>query len=258
MPGTSVKTRLQEFLKESHLSQTDFCRMLGVSNTYVGAMRKGIPADKLKKICELFPDLNRDWLIYGEGSMLLSKKGEDKEKKSGISPDHEVPLLPAEAFAGGLEKWSSGAKRDECQRMVSPLGGADFAITLRGDSMEPRYHDGATLIIKKINDKAFIPWGHPMVIDTENGVYIKNLLPDGQDSNTIPQSRGNAEGDGKDDDSEKEDVNGANNDDKEKTEKPEFYIASSINPKYPPFRIPKSSIFGIYRVMGAIDFSVSI
>ena len=222
MADIPIKARVLEFLKAKKLTQTEFCNRMGVCNTYVGAMRKGMAPDKIKRMCEIFPDLNRDWLVYGEGEMLRNlSEQEDK----GISRDYETLLLPVDAFAGDLQLWSDGVRATDCRRIVSPVSGADFAIPIKGDSMEPRFHDGSLLLIKKINDKAFIPWGHTLVVDTENGVYIKNLLPDDKSENGFGE---------------------------------EYVIARSINPNYPPFRIPISSIYGIYRVMGTIDIYTAI
>ena len=54
-----------------------------------------------------------------------------------------------------------------------------------------------------------------MVIDTVNGVLVKNLfLYDGSD---------------------------------------DFVEARSMNPKYPPIKIPTDSIYGIYRVIGSFE-----
>lgn len=216
---SSVKYRLIEFLKKKRITQSEFCRELGVAPTYIGAMRKGLSLDKLRKVCDMFPDLNRDWLQYGEGEMLKPEKEDD----TIISKEYETLLLPVEAFAGGLQMWSQGVRRNDCRKIVSPISGADFAIPIKGDSMEPRFHDGSTLLIKQINEKSFIPWGHPMVVDTENGVLVKNLMPDDD-----PKDGG------------------------------EYVIAESLNPKYPPFKIPISSIFGLYRIMGTIEIYPNI
>ena len=216
---STVKSRLLEYLKYKRISQIEFTKSIDVSSTYIGAMRKGIPAGKLKRISERYPDLNRDWLLYGEGEMLLDP--EEEANRTHRERGYETLLLPVAAlFAGNLQAWSEGVSHNQCQRIVSPVFGADFAIPVKGDSMEPKFHDGSVILIKKINEKAFIPWGNAMVIDTENGVYIKNIYP-----------------------SEK---NGQDNSD-------EFLIAKSLNPNYPPFKIPTSSIYGIYRVMGSMD-----
>lgn len=218
--NTTVKSRLLQFLKSKRISQMEFTKKLGVSSTYIGAMRKGIPAEKVKKIKELYPDLNKDWLLYGEGEMLVSREENDRLDIDG----YETLLLPVEAFAGGLQLWSEGVRRKDCRRIISPVNGVDFAIPINGDSMEPRFHDGSTLLIKKINDKAFIPWGHAMVIDTENGVLLKNLLPGETDSSSGEK----------------------------------YVTAESLNPKYPPIKIPYSSIYGIYRVMGVVDIFTTL
>ena len=212
MSENTVKDRLLHFLKSQRISQVEFTRNLGVSPTYVGAMRKSIPAVKMKKIIELYPELNRDWLLYGEGEMLVENEPAEvlADKK-----EYETLLLPVEAFAGGLQMWSDGIHASQCSRIITPISGVDFAIPVSGDSMEPLFHSGSRLLIKRINDKAFIPWGHPLVIDTENGVLIKKVMPSKE---------------GKD-----------------------FITAESYNPKYPPFEIPMESIFGLYRVMGALD-----
>lgn len=43
-----------------------------MTNGYVAAMRKGFGEDKLNNVLTAFPDLNRDWLLFGEGEMLKS------------------------------------------------------------------------------------------------------------------------------------------------------------------------------------------
>lgn len=81
--------------------------------------------------------------------------------------------------------------------------------------MKPKFHDGTILFIKKINDAAFIPWGNVMVLDTENGAFVKEIYP-GDNEDTIE--------------------------------------ARSINPQYPPMQIPKNSIYEMYRVLNATKF----
>lgn len=215
MSESTVKERLLAYLKEKRISQIEFTRNLGVSATYVGAMRKGISASKQRKLFELYPDLNRDWLLFGEGEMLRPTVDNTKDQADS---EYEALLLPTEAFAGGLQMWSEGIELADCIKVKTPISGVDFAIPIKGDSMEPRFHDGSILMIKRINEKAFIPWGHPMVIDTENGVLIKKVMPD--------QDRDGFE---------------------------ECIVAESINPAYPPIKIPTASIYGMYRVLGTME-----
>lgn len=218
--SSSFKTRLLTLLKAKRMSQTEFCNHLGVSATYIGAMRKSMPAARLKKVYELFPDLNRDWLLYGDGEMLVAPQDGNRFKSEYI-----VPLLPVEAYAGNLQDWSEGVRLEDCDRIVSPVPGADMAIKVTGNSMEPEIYGGSTLFIKKINDRAFIPWGNPMVVDSENGVLVKMLYPTAEEG--APLSR-----------------------------RPRYIEARSYNRDYPPFLIPTESIFGLYRILTiARDYS---
>lgn len=68
----TVKERIVEYAKEKHITVRDFERQGGLSNGYVNAMRKGFGAEKLENVLSAFPDLSRDWLLYGEGPMLVS------------------------------------------------------------------------------------------------------------------------------------------------------------------------------------------
>lgn len=212
---STVKGRLIQFLREKNITQTEFCKNLGVAPTYIGAMRKGLSPKKLAQVFQLYPDLNRDWLMFGEGEMFIEP--DDEKSPAAPTDGYEVRMLPVEAFAGGLKNWSDSVSDYQCERIISPIPGVDFAIRISGDSMEPEFHDGSTILIKRINEKAFIPWGNPMVIDSENGVLVKLVYP-------LP-------------------------DDEESIE------ARSLNPKYPPFSIPTSSIYGLYRVMGTIKLT---
>ncbi|MDE5874933.1 MAG: hypothetical protein K2H15_04740 [Muribaculaceae bacterium] len=203
----TVKQRLLTFLRSRGISNSEFARRLGVSVAYLGAMRKSMPEEKVAKVVELFPMLNRDWLLYGEGEMLLPVE----EKAVSEIDEYRVPLLPVEAHAGSLQMLSQGVALSDCEMIVAPRKGVDMAIRVSGDSMEPQIFSGTILYLKRINEKAFIPWGHPMVIDTENGVLVKVVQPSDQG--------------------------------------PQYITAVSYNAKYPPISIPMSSLYGIYRVL---------
>lgn len=208
----TVKDRLLRFLQAEKISNSEFSRQMGLSPAYVGAMRKSMPEEKVARLMELYPNLNRDWLLYGEGDM-YQKGSADKTVPEDVA-DYVVPLLPVDAFAGNLQMWSEGVALADCEKVIAPVKGADFAIRVSGDSMEPFIFSGMIILIKKINDRAFIPWGNPMVIDTENGVLVKIVQPSQEGSSYIE--------------------------------------AQSYNPKYAPIQIPKQSVYGLYRVLATI------
>lgn len=216
-PEETMKQRLITLLKAKHMTQTEFARHLGVTPTYIGAMRKGMPKERLKVVFDMFPDVNRDWLLYGEGEMFVA----NDENTLDLSKGYVVPMLPVEAFAGNLQLWSQGVQLKDCEKVVSPVPGVDFGIRVSGNSMEPEFQNGSVLFIKRINEKAFIPWGNPMVIDTENGVVVKVVYP-------VNEEGAHADRDCR------------------------FIEARSYNPAYPPFLIPTESIYGLYRIITGI------
>lgn len=207
-----VKERLLEFLKAEGITNSEFTRKMGLSPAYIASMRKSMPPEKVEKLMNLYPQINRDWLIYGDGEMYRDFNDEN------INPHrldrHLVPLIPAQAHAGSFEMYAEGVELNDCKKIYSPYSGSQFAIQVIGDSMEPEIKSGSVLFIEKINDQAFIPWGNPMVLATENGSLVKMLFP---------SSKGN-----------------------------DYLEARSYNEKYPPFEIPTSSIYGIYRIRGLL------
>ncbi len=210
---TTVKGRLLAFLKDQRIPQIEFCRKLGVAPTYIGVIRKSIPPEKINRIVSIYPNLSRDWLLYGEGEMYANRSGDPRKYLQEAG--YMVPLLPVTAFAGNITAWSQSINVNDCEKVISPVQGVDFAIRISGDSMEPEFHDGSIILIKKIDDKAFIPWGHPMIVDSSNGVFFKDVYP---------------------------------------SEKGKKYIeAKSINTKYPPLQIPQDCIHGLYRVVTTLN-----
>lgn len=73
----TIKERLILFCKKINISRSALARSIGVSATYVGSIRKSIAPDKLQRIAEVYPDLNIDWLITGQGEMLREVKQND-------------------------------------------------------------------------------------------------------------------------------------------------------------------------------------
>ena len=68
----TIKDRTIEFVRFKGITMKTFEMRCGLSSGYVTSMRKGFGADKLNNVLTAYPELNRDWLLYGEGQMLKS------------------------------------------------------------------------------------------------------------------------------------------------------------------------------------------
>ncbi len=221
-----IVSRIEQIMTFFNLNQSQFARRIGVRQPNLSAIMKRERAcgDGIMNKILLSFDIRKDWLLTGEGEMLKPNFKVDEieiptkeELKQVLVKGYWVPLIPTEALANSLAEYiGPGVRRTDCQNIISPVPGAEFAITISGDSMEPKFHDGMVVFLKKINDAAFIPWGNTLVLDTENGAFIKDVFPV-KDNESLIEAR-------------------------------------SLNTIYPPLIIPKSSIYGMYRVLNATKF----
>lgn len=161
----------------------------------------------IARFAEVFPDINADWLLTGKGNMLKTNNPDTPDCRGDVIL---IPLLPLAAQGGSLNDFIVSVKSDDCEKIVSPIRGVDFAMTVSGDSMDPEYPSGSKILIKKINEKAFIEWGRVYVLDTCNGSVIKKILPGST---------------------------------------PEAVSCVSINAHYPPFQVAFDDVYGMYRVL---------
>ena len=179
-----------------------------------GYVRKAkvITKPRQMQLQSIYPNVNIEWLLSGKGDMLLP--GSDfKPHQQTTKQDPQskiVPLIPISAQGGSLNDFSTSVMNYECEKVVSPMMDVDFAISISGDSMAPEYPSGCQVLIKKINESAFIEWGKVYVLDTCNGTIIKKLMP---------------------------------------SESSDRVVCVSINPAYPQFEVAFKYIQGIYRVM---------
>lgn len=54
----SVKKRLKDYIKSLNMSIKDFETSINASNGYVNSITKGIGSEKLKRIIEIYPNLD--------------------------------------------------------------------------------------------------------------------------------------------------------------------------------------------------------
>lgn len=111
----SVKNRLLQFLEHKNISQKRFEEMCGLSNGYVNNIRKSIKLDTYKeKIEPIFPELNKKWLLLGEGEMLVEEEEEEpylraERNKYGLSLQRiqeltNLPLKTLKAYDNGSKE----------------------------------------------------------------------------------------------------------------------------------------------------------
>lgn len=211
--SNGIKERTIQFVKYKGLKMKEFEELCKLSSGYVTSMRKGYGQEKLNNVLTVFPELNREWLLYGEGSML----NEDLSCTSSLKKKEEKsdtrPRIPYDAAAGTLTETIEGVTEYQCEEVpvISAFPKYDFTIRIVGRSMEPEYFAGDEVACMKVNEKRFLQWGRVHVLDTTQGVVIKRIYDNG-----------------------------------------DSIICRSYNPEFPDFIIPKEDIRSYNLVVGSL------
>lgn len=202
---------LKGFRQAFGLTQKNIADIFNCGQANVSSMEKSmrdLEPEQYKKLCERFDVASVDKFKVTD-FIYDSKKKECASNNNG----YITYLLPMSAMGGSLTGFAEpGVLLQNCEAVVSPIENVDFAITVYGDSMAPEYPSGSRILIKKINPDLFIDWGKVYVLDTPNGVIVKEV------------HESNREG---------------------------YVSCYSINPdpKFKSFDVLMSEIFGMYRVL---------
>lgn len=154
---TSVKQRIVEYIKYKGLSHKRFETAAGLSNGYLNSLRHSPSPMKLQSIVEAFPDLNRDWLLTGNGYM-LNDDSDAKVVGKFISDDLvNVPYVPTNAAASFVENLY-GIEYDmeeygvSQENMETLSDGTYVVFGVERDSMAPTIMPGAKILCRIIDE----------------------------------------------------------------------------------------------------------
>lgn len=185
------RLRFQGIIK----SQKEFARLIGTSENSMSRAMKGDEAYLTEKLI---------------AKVEAAVKHYNSAQSNDTDDQESILVIPTGARAGTLADFAQSVSAYDCEKIISPIKGADYAIQVTGDSMSPEYPSGSIILIKRINEKAFIEWGKTYVLDTDNGAVIKNIR---------------------------------------RTDNPEVVECISTNPAYQPFTVDTHYIRGWYRVL---------
>ena len=133
----------------------------------------------IDKILSTYQDLNRVWLLTGEGEML-----NENNTKATQDSQAGIPLIPQAAMAGALGSSDNQWMGYQCERYLIPgFEDCDFLIRIEGDSMMPDYYPGDIVACKiVVMSKLWFQWGEVYILDTCQGALIKRILPSDVDN----------------------------------------------------------------------------
>ena len=204
-------------------SDKELANIMGYNKSYFSQILNGkvpLSDDFINKLIAIDKNINKVWVTTGKEEMLKNTKKTDEQ--DSIFPAYQclnentnqgIPLIPSSAMAGFFTG-DIQVLEYECERFIIPsFKDADFLISVKGSSMEPKYSSGDLVACKRMSIDTFFQWNKVYVLDTEQGPLIKRVN-EGKNENTL--------------------------------------LICSENPKYPPFQLNRSLIHNIALVVGVI------
>lgn len=176
-----IKDRILLFISHIGISKSTFERSCGLSNGYVNNLKGSIGANKLEGILTAFPELNRNWLLTGEGEMLNSENAPAVTTATG-RPYYDVD------FIGGFDLVLN-------DQTITPAYKIDFApynkdgviwCNITGRSMEPEIGSGDIIALKEVHDwQRYINYGEIYAIVTDNDLRTVKRVRKSSGTDTV-------------------------------------------------------------------------
>lgn len=198
-----LKDAITEIKYREGITQKAISEALGFKNqSYLSDLANGrfpLSEGVSERISELYTYISKDWLLTGEGSMLLTK--EPKGNATMVNPSDinwiTVPVIPYGAMAGSTGWYEDVFAEDWAERrtVMAPQGAkpSDYVIfTVTGDSMLPNLADGDEILSKHVpfdyyKDSRLHIYNHSIwiIATMREGILIKNITAHDVEQRTI-------------------------------------------------------------------------
>lgn len=200
----TITERIFVELSQKNIAQKDFATKIDVNEKTVSAWKRNNslpPADKLSNISDCL-GITLDYLLTGEERVLSLPKDEQElinyykelptweqqrligraaalaEKYAEQVKGPDIQLIPtyyvsnrvSAGFGEYLEEYEQGKTVYVPDTPKSRK--ADFVLTVSGDSMEPKFHDGDNILVRS---QPTVDEGQIGIFDVDGEGYIKKL-----------------------------------------------------------------------------------
>ncbi len=163
MNFATTKERIIQYIDYKGIAIKDFLIKTDIKRGFLDSdkLKSTVSDVFIAKIIAVYPDINVNWLLTGEGDMI---KNENNSKSSVISEpsslfrktkdkkysNQEIPLYDFEASAGLKELFDTDAPRKVLDTIRIPnLPKCDGAISVTGDSMYPLLKSGDIILYRE-------------------------------------------------------------------------------------------------------------
>lgn len=186
-----IKERFDSFIRYKGLSRRKFQDAIGVSNSYIQNISKGISNDVLNRISIQYPELNTNWLLTGIGEMLQSA---ERNEKSISVPQTAVSTKQRKgALIYDIDATCGLSGRDiefTDEKVIGSIDAPEInpdskIIFATGDSMLPLIASGDRIVIRKIESWDYFNYGQVYLIITNEYRLIKRVRRHPKDSDNL-------------------------------------------------------------------------
>lgn len=222
---STINQRIKDIVSLTGKSVRFVAKEIGISQASMQSCFTGQTKpsfDTLQKLIETY-NINPNWLLMGEGEM---QKNNNQIKNLNNNHIQITENIDIDKNYIALYDFSSTARYGSFSEMISnekiiekyiipDFKNVDWMISVRGNSMYPKYSSGDIIGCRVLKESRFIQWGKVYAIATrEQGILVKRL---------------------------------------QQSEINDCIKAVSDNPNYGAFDIPKNEILGIALVVGMVN-----
>lgn len=193
-----IQERISLVIKYSQYSPSAFANAIKFNQSNLSKILNGkrdVNGNLIDAICNKYPEINKVWLLTGEGEML-------KQKNEALPRTMDVvvgiPLVSQYAYAGYLSGYGDPEYIDKLPRIdFTPdrhMTGNYIAFEVRGDSMNDgsadSYLEGELLICREVEpvywkDSQLFINKRDFVIIHKEGILIKRIISHDVENHTI-------------------------------------------------------------------------
>lgn len=190
--NATLRKRLMQYIDFKDMDVTNFETRIGLDNGFIKKMSGNINPFIIKKILYYYPEINKSWLLYGEGDMLNTEQSPslspttDKviadNDGNNQSSQHIIKYYPNVNGSMGGVQFLDDPDETVCYISIPGYSDCKFAINAYGDSMYPLIKSGQIVLMSKWLEN-FIDWGRIYLVVTKSGYrIIKRLYPGSSDT----------------------------------------------------------------------------
>lgn len=178
--------RIEAVQQYTRLNTNAFARSISLKrseNLYqIKKGNNGISKELANLITDKYPEIDKLWLLTGEGNMFVSSSAQEQENSPlKTVPTTRIPFYERDMYT--VAKNYSMISVSSYFEMPA-ISSCDFAINMCGSAMAPVIESGCTVFVKAI-DKSIILYGEIYLILTRSYAAIRYIDFDGNDEDRL-------------------------------------------------------------------------